>query len=301
MGDYDIIIMGAGPAGLTAGIYVGREGLKTKILEKGVIGGNVNNAPLVANFPSFQSITGIEFLKKTAEQAKMYTNIAEYEEITKIHKTDSKLLLTTNKGEYSAKALIICSGTTYRKLGIKDEEKFIGRGISYCSICDGMFFKGKEVLVVGGGNSAAEHALHLKDLGCNVKIVHRRDTLRAQKYLQDKIHAKGIPIIWNSIVTELKGNNLLKSVVIRNTKTEIDKEVEVAGIYIAVGETPNSKLAANIGVDLDELGYITTDKNQRTNIPQVYAAGDVTGGVQQIVVACGEGAVAAVNAYQNLP
>lgn len=216
MGDYDIIIMGAGPAGLTAGIYVGREGLKTKILEKGVIGGNVNNAPLVANFPSFQSITGIEFLKKTAEQAKMYINIAEYEEITKIHKTDSKLLLTTNKGEYSAKALIICSGTTYRKLGIKDEEKFIGRGISYCSICDGMFFKGKEVLVVGGGNSAAEHALHLKDLGCNVKIVHRRDTLRAQKYLQDKIHAKGIPIIWNSIVTELKGNNLLKSGFCRN-------------------------------------------------------------------------------------
>ncbi|AUB61201.1 Thioredoxin reductase [anaerobic digester metagenome] len=293
--------MGAGPAGLTAGIYVGREGLKTKILEKGVIGGNANNAPLVANFPGFQSITGIEFLKKTAEQAKMYTNIVEYEEITKIHKTDGKLLLTTNKGEYSAKALIICSGTTYRKLGIKDEGKFIGRGISYCSICDGMFFKGKEVLVVGGGNSAAEHALHLKDLGCNVKIVHRRNTLRAQKYLQDKIHAKGIPIIWNSIVTELKGNNLLKSVVIRNTKTEIDKEVEVAGIYIAVGETPNSELAASMGVDLDELGYITTDKNQRTDIPQVYVAGDVTGGVQQIVVACGEGAVAAVNAYQNLP
>ncbi|KAF5076457.1 NAD(P)/FAD-dependent oxidoreductase [Methanobacterium aggregans] len=300
MEEHDIIIVGAGPAGLTAGIYVGREGLNATILEKGVTGGNANMAPLVANFPGFKSITGAKFLKRIAEQAEMYIDLHEHEEITKIHKTDDRILLTTNKGEYSAKALIICSGTTYRKLGIKGEDEFIGKGISFCSICDGMFFKGKDVFVVGGGNSAAEHALHLKDIGCNVKIVHRRDELRAQKYLQDRIHAEGIPIIWNSVLTEMKGETFLKSVVIHNRETEVDEEVEVAGVFLAVGEEPNSKLATVIGVDVDELGYIITDKNQRTNIPHVYAAGDVTGGVQQLVVACGEGAVAAVNAYQSL-
>jgi len=160
-----------------------------------------------------------------------------------------------------------------------------------------MLFKGRDVLVVGGGNSAAEHALHLKDIGVNVKIIHRRNKLRAQKYLQDKLMDEGIPIIWNSIVTTLNGNVFLNSVNIHNNETGIDEEIKVSGVFIAIGEEPNSKIAETIGVKIDQNHYIITDKEQKTNINGVYAAGDVTGGVNQLVVSCGEGAVAAVNAY----
>ncbi len=300
MEEYDIIILGAGPAGLTAGIYLGREGLKSLIIEKAIKGGNANMAPVITNFPGFKSIPGLDLLKKIGEQAEKYIDINESVEILKIQRNDDKIILTTDKGDYSTKSIIFCTGATYRKLGVDGEDKFIGKGISYCSICDGMLFKGRDVLVVGGGNSAVEHALHLKDIGVNVKIIHRRDELRAQKYLQDRIIAEGIPIIWNSVLTEMKGDIFLKSVVIHNRETEVDEEIEVSGVFIAVGEKPNSTLAASIGVNVDELGYIITDKNQRTNIIHVYAAGDVAGGVQQLVVACGEGAVAAVNAYQSL-
>jgi thioredoxin reductase (NADPH) len=297
MEEYDIIIVGAGPAGLTAGIYAGREGLKALIIEKGVKGGNANTAPVILNYPGFKSIPGLELLKKIAEQAEKYVEIRENEELLNIRKIKDKFLLTTNKFEYSAKTVIFCSGTTYRKLGVKGEEEFIGKGISYCSICDGMLFKDRDVIVVGGGNSAAEHALHLKDIGVNVKIIHRRDELRAQKYLQEKIHAEGIPIIWNTVLTEIKGEVFLKSVMIHNNETGVDEELKVNGIFISVGEEPNSLITKDLGVLIDSNRYIVTDKEQKTNIKGVYSAGDITGGVNQLVVACGEGAVAAVNAY----
>lgn len=297
MEEYDIIIVGAGPAGLTAGIYAGREGLKSLIIEKGVKGGNANTAPVILNYPGFKSIPGLELLKKIGEQAEKYIEIRENEELQDIRKTDDKFFLTTTKSEYSTKAIIFSSGTTYRKLGVKGEDEYIGKGISYCSICDGMLFKGREVIVVGGGNSAAEHALHLNDIGVNVKIIHRRDELRAQQYLKDKLKDEGIPIIWNTVLTEIKGNLFLKSVMIHNKETGVDEELNVNGIFISVGEEPNSKIANALGVKIDSDQYIVTDKDQKTNINGVYAAGDVTGGVNQLVVACGEGAAAAVNAY----
>jgi thioredoxin reductase (NADPH) len=297
MEEYDIIIVGAGPAGLTAGIYAGREGLKSLIIEKGVKGGNANTAPVILNYPGFKSIPGLELLKKIGEQAEKYIEIRENEELQDIRKTDDKSFLTTTKSEYSTKAIIFSSGTTYRKLGVKGEDEYIGKGISYCSICDGMLFKGREVIVVGGGNSAAEHALHLNDIGVNVKIIHRRDELRAQQYLKDKLKDEGIPIIWNTVLTEIKGNLFLKSVMIHNKETGVDEELNVNGIFISVGEEPNSKIANALGVKIDSDQYIVTDKDQKTNINGVYAAGDVTGGVNQLVVACGEGASAAVNAY----
>ncbi len=300
MEEYDVIIVGAGPAGLTAGIYLGREGLKSLIIEKGLKGGNANMAPLVANFPGFKSIPGSELIKRMGEHASIYLDIYESEEIIKIQKSNDEILLTTDKADYSTKALIICSGTTYRKLGIKGEDEFVGKGISYCSICDGMLFRGKEVLVVGGGNSAAEHALHLKELGCTVTIMHRRDELRAQKYLQDRLKEAKIPIRWNSVLEEINGDEFVKSATVYDVKRDVREELEVSGVFIAIGEYPNSKLAASMGVEVDDLGYIVTDKNQKTNIPQIYAAGDVTGGVQQLVVACGEAAAAAVNAYRDL-
>ncbi len=300
MEQYDIVIAGAGPAGLTAGIYAGREGLKAVILEKALKGGMGNVAPLVLNFPGFKSITGLELLKRIGDHASGYMDIKESEEIQEVEKKDGKIMVTTNKNEYAAKSFIISTGTKYRELGVPGEQEFIGKGISYCSICDGMFFRGKDVLVVGGGNSAAEHALHLKDIGCNVKLVHRRDELRAQKYLQDKIKKEGIPIIWNSVIKEIKGDTLLKSVVIYDRVRDVEEELDVNGMFIAVGEIPSSQLAGQIGVEIDRGGYIITDKDQKTNVPHVYAAGDVTGGLKQIIVACSEGAVAAESAYNDI-
>ena len=297
MEEYDIVIVGAGPAGLTAGIYAGREGLKSLIIEKNVRGGNANTAPVILNYPGFKSISGLELLKKMGEQAEKYIEIREDEELLDVQKTDNRFLLTTNNSKYSVKAIIFCSGTTYRKLGVKGEEEFIGKGISYCSICDGMLFKDRNVVVVGGGNSAAEHALHLHDIGVNVTIIHRRDELRAQKFLKDKLTEKGIPILWNTVLTEIKGDVFLKSIDIHNKETGKDKELMVNGIFIAVGEVPNSGIANNLGAEINSNKYIVTDKNQKTKIDGVYAAGDVTGGVNQLVVSCGEGATAAVNAY----
>jgi thioredoxin reductase (NADPH) len=299
MEEYDVAIVGAGPAGLTAGIYAGREGLKAVILEKAVKGGMANAAPLVLNFPGFKSITGLELLKRVGDHASGYVEIKESEEIQKVEKEDGIFELITNKGQYNAKTIIIATGTNYRELGIPGEQKFIGKGISYCSICDGMFFRNKNVVVVGGGNSAAEHVLYLDDIGCNVKMIHRRDELRAQKYLQNKIKEKGIPVIWNSVVREIKGDNFVKSVVIYDRVRDVEEELDVNGVFIAIGEKPSSELAGEMGVEIDG-GYIVTDKNQKTNVPHVYAAGDVTGGLKQIVVACSEGAVAAVSAYNDL-
>jgi thioredoxin reductase (NADPH) len=300
MEQYDLIIIGAGPAGLTAGIYTGREGLKSLVIEKKVKGGNANTAPVILNYPGFKSIPGLELLKKIAEQAEKYIEIKENEEVQKIQKVDNKFLITTNNTEYSTKAIIFCSGTTYRKLGVKGEDEFVGKGISYCSICDGMLFKGRDAIVVGGGNSAAEHALHLKDIGVNVKIIHRRDELRAQQYLQDKLKEEGIPIIWNTVLKEIKGDLFLNSVIIQNRESGVEEELKVNGIFIAVGEVPNSQTAKDLGVEINSMNYIVTDQDQKTNIDGVYAAGDITGGVNQLVVACGEGAVAAVNAYMYM-
>jgi thioredoxin reductase (NADPH) len=297
MEEYDIVIVGAGPAGLTAGIYAGREGLKSLVIEKDIRGGNANAAPVILNYPGFKSISGLELLKKMGEQAEKYIEIREGEELLDVEKTDNRFILTTNNSKYSSKAIIFCSGTTYRKLGVKGEEEFVGKGISYCSICDGMLFKDRDVVVVGGGNSAAEHALHLHDIGVNVTIIHRRDELRAQQFLKDKLMEKGIPILWNTVLTEIKGDMFLKSIEIHNKETGIDKELMVNGIFIAVGELPNSSIANNLGAEIDSNKYIVTDKNQKTKIDGVYAAGDVTGGVNQLVVSCGEGATAAVNAY----
>ena len=297
MEKYDVIIVGAGPAGLTAGIYAGREGLKSLIIEKNVRGGNANTAPVILNYPGFNSIPGLDLLKKIGEQAEKYIEISENEELLEVQRDNKKLLLTTNKSEYSTTALIFCSGTSYRKLGVKGETEFVGKGISYCSICDGMLFKDRDVIVVGGGNSAAEHALHLHDIGVNVKIIHRRDELRAQEYLIKKIGDEGIPILWNTVLTEIEGDMFVKNVKIHNRKTGEDDVLNVNGIFIAVGEDPNSKIASEIGIEIDSNNYIITDKEYKTNIDGVFAAGDVTGGVNQLVVSCGEGAAAAVNAY----
>ena len=300
MEEYDLIIIGAGPAGLTAGIYAGREDVKAVILEKSTAGGMQNMAPVVGNFPGFKTITGANLSKKMIEHASNYIKINELEGVETITASGDKFILKTSKKNYLTKTVIINTGTTYRKLGAVGETEFVGKGISYCSICDGLLFKGRKVVVVGGGNSAVEHTLHLHDIGCDVSLIHRRDELRAEKHGQKRLNESGIPIIWNSVVTEIKGDVMVRSILVYDRVKEEETEMKVDGVFIAVGEEPNNLLAKDIGVELDRNGYIITDKNQRTNIPHVYAAGDITGGVKQMVVAASEGAIAAISAYNDI-
>lgn len=300
MEEYDVIIIGAGPAGLTAGIYAGREDIKALILEKGTAGGMQNVAPLVGNYPGFKTITGANLSQRMIDQASNYIQINELEDVKEIKPEDGKFILKTSKQHYSAQAIILCTGTTYRKLGAKGEEDFVGKGISYCSICDALLFKDRKVVVIGGGDSAVEHALHLNDVCSDVTIIHRRDELRAKKDGRDRIKEAGIPIIWNSVVTEINGDVVVRSIKIYDKIKDKETELEVDGVFIAVGEEPNNQLAKKLGVKLDKNGYIITDKEQKTNIDHVYAAGDITGGVKQMVVAAGEGAIAAISAYNNI-
>lgn len=295
---YELIVIGGGPAGLSAGIYGARSGLKTLILEKGVAGGRAGEAPLVENYPGLEAISGMELVEKLKAQAAKYVEIKELEAVENIE-VGQNFLVKTDKGEYSAEALIIATGTIHRKLGVKGEAELLGKGVSYCATCDGFLFKGKRVTVVGGGNAAAMYAIHLDSLGCDVTIIHRRGELRADDYLKKKLEGR-VDILLNSVVEEILGDNFVEGIRVHDMKENTKKELKVEGVFVSVGEDPNSDLAAKIGVSIDQEGYITTDKTQRTNVPRVYAAGDVTGGVRQIVVACSEGAVAAMSAFEDL-
>lgn len=298
MEEYDLIIIGGGPAGLTAGIYAGRQGMNAVILERMTGAGSGYMVPSMENYPGFDVISGKELLEKMRKQVEKHIPIKNMEEVRKISKNDpAGILVTTTKGEYKAKAVMISTGSHHRRLNVPGEFEFLGRGVSYCATCDGPLFKGKNVMVVGGGNAAVQEAIYLKDLDCNVTIIHRRDQLRAEKYLQNKLKEHEIPVIWDSAVEEIKGEQAVNSVSLINRKTQEKKDFPTDGVFIAVGEEPLNQVAITAGVELDKGGYIVTDKHQRTNIPGIYAAGDITGGIKQWVVACAEGAVAALVAF----
>ena len=296
---YDIIVVGGGPAGLSAAIYAVRSGLNTLLLEKGLCGGLLNEIPQIENYPAFKSISGMELASKLKEHASEYAEIRELEEVLSIMRKGENFVVKTEKGEYETRAVALCTGSRKRKLGVEGEEKFLGKGVSYCATCDGFFFKNKRVLVVGGGNSAVTEALFLKNIGCNVTLVHRRDTLRAEKYLQMRL-LKEISVRWNAEVRRIEGEERVQRVVIYDKTRQQEEEIECDAVFIAIGEEPNSELASKLGVALDPEKYIITDKHQRTNVQRVYAAGDVAGGLRQVVVACAEGAVAAISAYNDL-
>ena len=301
MEEYDLIIIGGGPAGLTAGIYAGRQGMNAVILERMTGAGSGYMVPSMENYPGFDVISGKELLEKMRKQVEKHIPIKNMEEVQKISKNDpSGILVTTSKGEYKARAVMISTGSHHRRLNVPGEFELLGRGVSYCATCDGPLFMGKNVVVVGGGNAAVQEAIYLKGLGCNVTIIHRRDQLRAEKYLQKKLEENEIPVIWDSVVEKINGNMVVDSVTLFNRKTEEKTELPLHGIFIAVGEEPLSKVASEAGVEVDNVGYIQTDKYQRTNIPGIYAAGDITGGIKQWVVACAEGAVAALSAFEDV-
>jgi thioredoxin reductase (NADPH) len=296
----DVVIIGAGPAGLTAAIYAERSGLKSIVLEKANIGGQVAITPVVENYPAFTRIAGKTLMDMMAQQAITYTDIHDGEEVIDIIKSHIFEVLT-NRARYSAKAVLIAAGVESKKLDVPGEKQYQGRGVSYCAACDGYFFKdGKKVIIVGGGNTAATEALYLKNIGVDVTLIHRRDKLRAEQILQQSLADNKIPIIWNSIVREIKGDKLLTEVVLENVLDKSVSTVKVDGVFIAIGYVPNNELARKLGVETDEEGYVKVDHAHRTTVPGIYAAGDITGGFKQIVTAVGQGAVAAMSIFEDI-
>jgi len=300
MESWDLIIVGAGAAGLAAGVYGVRSGLKTLIIEEKSAGGTTADAPVVENYLGFQSIIGIELSQKMVNHARSAgVTINEFEKVTSLDLKGEKKIVKTPKATYEAKAIIIASGSYYRELSVPGEKEFRGRGVSYCGLCDGPLFRGKRVLVVGGGNSAVITALYLGGLASEVKIAHRRDVFRAEEALvQDLKEKKNIEVLWSTEVKEIRGEKVVKKVMMLDKRTGETKELAVDGVFVQVGESPNSQIAREASVAVDENGNIIVNALQRTNIPGVYAAGDVANHpVKQVGTAVGQGITAAVEAY----
>ncbi len=297
----DLVIIGGGPAGLTAAIYAGRSGLKTLILEEVTVGGQILITPVVENYPGFTRIAGKNMVDMMYQQALQYVTILEGEGVLDVRKTEDKFEITTNRKKYQAKGIIIASGAEHRRLDVPGEKEFSGRGISYCATCDGYFFKdGRKVIQVGGGNSAVTDALYLNSIGADVFLVHRRETLRAEMYLQKSLMDKNIPINWNTVVKEIKGDRMVSSVMVQNLKDNSIQELPAEGVFIAIGYKPKTDIAKKLGLELFDDGYIHVDRRQKTSLERVYAAGDVTGGAKQIATAVGQGTVAALSAFEDL-
>lgn len=303
MEKYDIIIVGAGPGGLTAGIYAGRQGTKTLILEKELTGGVGREVPEMENYPGFDLISGMALIDRMKSQCEKNVEIHEFEEVIEVVPTKDKeynFEVKTPENNYLSKTIIITTGSGHQHLNVPGEEEFKGRGVSYCATCDGLFFKDKDIVMVGGGNTALQEALFLNNLGCNVTIIHRRDEFRAQQILQEKIEEKGIKVLKDTVVESINGNMLVESVTIKNKKTDEVSVLPTNGVFISVGYKPYSEIATQLGVELDETNHIITDKWQKTNVEYVYSAGDICGGLKQWIVACGEGAIAATSAFNDL-
>jgi thioredoxin reductase (NADPH) len=300
MENWDLIIVGGGAAGLAAGIYGARSGLKVLIIEENLAGGTTGDAPIVENYPGFQSILGSELAEKMVLHAKKTGAIIhEIEAVTSLDFTGEKKIVKTSRAEYEASAIVLASGAHYREVGVKGEKEFKGKGVSYCGVCDGPFFKGKRVLIIGGGNSACITTLYLSGLATEVFVVHRREAFRAESALVKDLETKeNIKVFWNSEVREIKGDKVVTAAVINDIKTGKLTELAVDGVFVQIGESPNSLLAKEAGVKTEDSGHVSIDIHQRTNIPGVYAAGDVSNHpVMQIGTAVGQGITAALEAY----
>ena len=298
--EVDVLIVGAGPAGLSAGIYAVRSGLNTFIIDKGNAGGLTEDAPFVENYLGFDGLTGEEMAKRFKEHAMKYIEISERNEVKDIKRENSIFSIKAEKGDYKAKALIFTTGTTHKKLNISGEDEFYGKGVSYCVTCDGYFFRGKKVAVIGGGNSGAVAAIYLKDIGAEPIIYEYMPRYMCENAYKNIIEERGIPYNKNVQVMEIVGDESVKGIVYKDRDTDEVHRDEVAGVFIYVGLIPLSDLAKKIGVETDAQGYIKVDMGMRTNIPRVYAAGDITGKAGQIIIAAGQGAIAALSAYEDL-
>lgn len=297
---WDLIIVGAGAAGLAAGIYGARSGLKTLVLDEKMAGGTTSDAPLVENYPGFVHIGGAELAEKMASHCKMAgATVNELVPVTGLTLENDRKIVVTNQTSYETAAVILAMGSHYREIRIPGEKEFRGRGVSYCGVCDGPLFKGKRVLVVGGGNSALTTTLYLSGIVGEVIVVHRREAFRAEEALvKDVTSKKNVQVFWNSELKEIKGEKIVNKVVLFDSRAGETKELDANAVFVQVGEAPNSQLAKEAGVEVDEKGYIKVDIFQRTNIPGIFAAGDVTNHpVKQVGTAVGQGITAALEAF----
>ncbi|MDO9350435.1 MAG: thioredoxin-disulfide reductase [Deltaproteobacteria bacterium] len=299
---YDVIIIGGGPAGMTAGLYASRARLRTLLIENGLFGGQMTTTELIENYPGFpQGVSGEELSRLMEEQAKRFGMEAISDEVTEVSLEKDLKRVKTYEGEFFCRALIICTGTEYRKLGVPGEEKFKGRGISYCATCDGAFFRDSRIIVVGGGDSALTEALFLTKFVSELTIIHRRDALRATKIYQERTlnHPK-IKFLWNSVVQEIKGDSVVRAVVVKNVKTGEVKEVETEGAFLFIGLMPRTQFLKEL-VQMDESGYIVTNENCEASIKGIFAAGDCRKKLlRQISTSVGDGATAAFAAEKYL-
>lgn len=297
---YDVIIAGAGPAGMTAAVYAARSNMSTLMIERGIPGGQMANTEAVENYPGFESILGPDLSNKMFEHAKKFGAEYAYGDIREIKDgKDYKTVVCGNK-EYKAVTVIVTTGAEYRKLGVPGEKEFAGRGVSYCAVCDGAFFKEKKLAVIGGGDSAVEEGTYLTRFASGVTIIHRRDKLRAQKILQNRaFNNEKVDFIWDTVCTKINGKDgKVSGLTLRNTKTGEESEYPVDGVFIYVGMDPLSKAVENLGIT-DEQGYIMTNEKMETSIPGIFAAGDVRQKeLRQIVTATGDGSIAADNAQK---
>lgn len=299
---YDVVIIGAGPAGMTAALYASRANLSVVMLDRGIYGGQMNNTADIENFPGFKSVLGPDLSKDMYESSTQFGAEYAYGSVESIRDDGATKLVKTDMGdEFEAKVVIIGTGSEYKKLGIPGEEDFSGRGVSYCAVCDGAFFKGIDVVVVGGGDSAIEEGLYLTQLASKVTVIHRRDQLRAQKIIQDRAFANPkMEFVWNSNVTEVVGEGKVTGVKVNNNQTGEDSFIEAAGVFIYVGVKPMTAAFADLGI-LDEQGWIPTDDHMHTKVPGILAVGDVRKkDLRQITTAVGDGGVAGQQAYEYI-
>ena len=303
---YDAIIIGGGPAGLTAGIYLSRARMNTLLIEKALPGGQAILTEIIENYPGFpHGIAGPELMQKMEEQAVGFGLKIEYGEAAEVRikegKEDKVKIVKINNQEYRTLTIILASGAEASKLGVPGEEELRGRGVSYCATCDAPFFKNQKIVVIGGGDTAIEEALYLTKFAQGVILIHRRDRLRATKILQERVFSnKKINFAWDSVVTKILGKEKLEGVLIQNKKTGEEKEIPCQGVFVFVGNVPNSKFLNEL-IKLDQKGYILTDDNMMTSQEGIYACGDVRKKLlRQVVTACGEGATAAFSAQKYI-
>ncbi|MFH1445110.1 MAG: thioredoxin-disulfide reductase [Nanoarchaeota archaeon] len=297
---YDIIIIGKGPAGLTAGVFSVRRGLKTLILSNPSELSQMTEATNVDNYPGIMNLSGMQLMKKLEDHALKLSNEIIEEEVLKITKIKKHFVVKTDKNEYNGRSVIISTGAKHRKTNIKGEAEFSGKGVSYCATCDCPIFKEKRVVVIGGGDAAISACLMIENIGAKeVTIMHRRDKFRAIESLVKRLEKSSVKIMWNTIPVEIKGDRTVKSITVRNVKTKKETEIPVEGIFIEIGSVPTSELARKLKIKVDDRGFIVVDKEMKTNVGGMFAAGDCTNGpLKQMITACGDGAIASTSAYE---
>lgn len=294
---YDVIVVGAGPAGLTSALYLRRANKSVLVLEANTYGGQIINASNIENYPAIESISGYDFATNLYNQVKKLGADIKYETVLRVE--DDKTVVT-NKDSYQARAVIIATGSEKRKLNIPKEEDFVGKGVSYCATCDGNFYKGKVVAVTGGGNTALEDALYLADLASKVYLIHRRDEFRAEHtYVESARNKDNIELILNSNIIEINGNDSISSITVKDNMGNT-KVLDIDGLFIAVGQEPKNEIFKNV-VDLNDKGYIITSEDVHTKTPGIYAAGDTrVKDLRQLTTAVGDGSNAAMAAIKEM-